>query len=278
MYANQPSNVTRCPQHRPCRLVPAAGKAFTWLCGRLLHCFLPRCCLACQAPVWADDCGLGLCPDCVACLSPWPDDGCIVCQGYPGRQLGPNGDDRGGDGFRCGACRLEPPPYDLCLAAWSYEPPLDAVLQALKFRHLQYLAEPLGRLAVLPMTDRLEHIDVVVPVPLHWHRRWARGFDQAEILGRAVAKTLRRPCRRALRRRRSTLAQSLLSKTERRRNLTGAFTLHDPEVCHRRHVLLVDDVLTTGATFESAAKILQEARPASLSVLAIARTPATDEP
>ncbi len=246
------------------------AKTAAGLLARVLHILIPRCCLACQAPVWTDHLGLGLCGGCAAGLRPWPDDGCAVCQRPLSAADTP-------PTYRCSACRLKPPPYNRCLAAWSYESPLDSVLQAYKFRGLRYLGEPLGRLAALRLGAQLENIDLVVPVPLHWHRRLARGFDQAEILSRAVAKTLRLPCQKALRRRRHTRAQSLLTKTERRQNLTGAFTLCSPAVCPGRHVLLVDDVLTTGATLETAARAIQRAKPLSLTVLSIARTPAADQ-
>jgi ComF family protein len=151
---------------------------------------------------------------------------------------------------------------------------LDAVLLAFKFRRLRYLGPPLARLAALRLREQLADIDVVVPVPLHWRRRLQRGFDQAELLARTMAQALDRPCRRALKRRRSTPAQSLLTKTDRRRNLTGAFALGAAAACHGRHVLLVDDVLTTGATVETAARVLMAAQPKALTVLTMARTPA----
>lgn len=252
------------------KALSVTAKTAQWLIRRSLHLLLPRCCLGCEAPLWADRLGLGLCPDCQDDLLPWPEDGCGVCQRpLEGAELPST--------YRCNACRLEPPPYERSLSAWSYEPPLDAVLQAFKFRRLRYLGPPLARLAALRLQEQLADIDVVVPVPLHWRRRLQRGFNQAEILADAVAQVLGRPCRRALKRQRSTPAQSLLSKTDRRRNLTGAFALSTASICHRRQVLLVDDVLTTGATVETAARVLLRAQPARLTVLTMARTPANGE-
>lgn len=268
MYASHPLNVT--------------GRILARILSRTLHFLLPHCCLACRDPVPLFDEApidqargdavssptnlppnlprLGLCPPCRSRLSPWPETPCR---------------DRGTDDA--------PSPQDACLAVWSYRDPIDSVLMALKFRRLQYLAPPLGRYAATHFAPRLTHIDGVVPVPLHWRRRWRRGFDQAELLARSVAKTLGCPLRHALRRRRATGAQSRRSRRHRETNVREAFSLKSGFVTGRgslrdqhvldQHILLVDDVMTTGATLKAAADALKPARPASVTALTMARTP-----
>lgn len=237
---------------------------------RLLHVVLPYPCLACDEPVELGTQGLGLCRSCEARLETWPDSSCVICQNpLPGAAPG--------DEPRCGPCRLRPAPFDRSLALWRYQAPIDAVLLALKFRRLRYLGKALGHQLATRLAPQLRDVEVVVPVPLHWRRRLARGYDQAELLAGSIAKSLRLACRQALRRKRHTPPQSLLQRTERQRNLTTAFTVRRPAWCRHRHVLLVDDVATTGSTLHAAAAAVRRAQPASITVVSVARTPFEDK-
>jgi ComF family protein len=112
----------------------------------------------------------------------------------------------------------------------------------------------------------------VVPVPLHWWRHWRRGFNQAEALARALARRLDLPIRRPLRRIKPTEKLAELSPTERARALRGAFRARKSPGLVGRTVLLVDDVLTTGATCGAAARALKQAGAARVVVAVIART------
>ena len=171
----------------------------------------------------------------------------------------------------CGNCRRRAPPWDSLVAAYLYLPPMVGVVRALKFGRGEHLGEPLSRALAArcaPWTDR---IDVVTPVPLQWTRLLARGYNQAEAVARPLARALALPCRPLLRRR-PRPRQALLSRAERRRNLRGAFTPRRPLAAGTR-VLLVDDVMTTGATLESAARALRRAGAASIHAAVVARTP-----
>lgn len=189
------------------------------------------------------------------------------------------------EAWLCTPCsRLRPPPFERLLAAWSYEPPIDAVVQALKYRRLDYLAEDLAVGMAQALSDdaarrgagRAGHAyRLIVPVPLHWRRRWERGFDQAFLLARGLASHIGVPCRRLLVRARFTASQTGKTAAERRQNMAGAFA------CRRRclscaegtSVLLVDDVATTGATLTAAAQVLRRSGARRITALVAALTP-----
>ncbi len=118
---------------------------------------------------------------------------------------------------------------------------------------------------------REEQLDLVVPVPMHWWRKWNRGFNQAELLARVVGRRTGIPVARALKRRRSTLSQAGLTLAQRRENLTGVFRVPARNRMEGRRVLLVDDVFTTGATASACAAALKRAGARSVVLLTLAR-------
>jgi ComF family protein len=175
--------------------------------------------------------------------------------------------------YRCGSCRQSPPAFDRLLALWSYRPPLDAVVQGLKFRRLDYLGRHLAVALIEGLGDRLSGFDAVVPVPLHWRRRLARGYNQAERIARPLANRLGLAYLPALARHRATPPQSLLGRDERLSNLRKAFRVPHPERIRGLHLLLVDDVATTGATLNATSAALKSAGAATVVALVAARTP-----
>lgn len=160
-------------------------------------------------------------------------------------------------------------------SALSYEYPVDGLVAAAKFGRQAPVARALGMLLAWHLGPPLEPPDAVVPVPLHWRREAARGFNQSEEIARAVCEargwTLRADlCRRL----RQTPEQSGLGAAERRDNLRGAFALADARAATGcRHVLLVDDVLTTGATATAVGEVFRRAGVPRLSLWTVARTP-----
>jgi len=132
------------------------------------------------------------------------------------------------------------------------------------------MERPLGELlaAALPRDER---IDAVVPVPLHWRRRWARGFNQSELLARGIARRCGVPMVRVLHRTRPTATQTGLSNTGRRHNVAGAFQVRRPQSVAGKRILLVDDVMTTGSTAAACARALRRAGAGRIVVLTVAR-------
>ena len=247
---------------------PLYGPGPRGVARTLLHLLLPASCLGCGDPLFSAA-PLGLCAPCRGKLAPVGRAACGVCSG-PLDAFEPP------PGYRCGACRERPPAFDRLLALWTYRPPLDAVIQGLKFRRLDYL----GRHLALALADGLgedldgfDNIDGVVPVPLHWRRRLARGYNQAERIASPLAARLGLPLVPALRRTRRTPPQTSLGKAERLANLRQAFRVPRPGRIRGLRLLLVDDVATTGATLDMAAAALKRAGAAAVTAVVAARTP-----
>ncbi|MEM7503696.1 MAG: ComF family protein [Pseudomonadota bacterium] len=186
---------------------------------------------------------------CPRCASPLPD-------GLPEPTL-------------CAACQQRLPPFAEAGAPLHYVFPIDAVIKAFKFNGRIDLATMLGGLLLPWLADRHDQIDAIVPVPLHRWRQARRGYNQADELAAVLARGSGLPVEHRVRRRRATRSQSELSAAERRRNVRGAFRV-DVRLDGRR-VLVVDDVMTTGATAAELASQLLRAGAASVSVLCVAR-------
>jgi ComF family protein len=169
------------------------------------------------------------------------------------------------------------------LWAADYDGPFRRLVQALKFEGIDYLARHLGSEAALRLAFALSRADIVVPVPLHWWRRYARGYNQALLLARALAQQAGLPLLpRALARRRVGRRQLGLSRAERLRALEGCYAPRAPWTPRSggrscavagRTVLLVDDVVTTGATLEACARALRRAGAREVVGCVLARTP-----
>lgn len=175
---------------------------------------------------------------------------------------------------RCGECLREPLPFARCRCAVDYGFPWDALIAGFKYHGRAELATPLARqlVAALAPADR-DGPELVVPVPLAPARLAERGYDQAWELARRVARALGRPAlATALERLDGRVPQAGLRRSERRRNLRGAFRAARPERLAGRRVALVDDVMTTGATAAEATLALQAAGASEVVVWTLART------
>ncbi|VXB14305.1 Amidophosphoribosyltransferase [Luteimonas sp. 9C] len=225
--------------------IPAPAVDGTWRrwLQTLLRGALPGRCLVCREPGAG---GLDLCPACTAAL-PWMPHACRRCA-----QPLPTGDPV------CGACLRRPPPLDTVIAAFDYGFPVDRLLPRFKF-HRDLAAGALLGACLARATVAAARPVALVPVPLHLARLRARGYDQALELARLLARHHALPLRGDLLHRvRPTAPQSRLDAKARRRNVRHAFAVRCPSEVPA-HVVLIDDVMTTGATLHAAAQALRRA-------------------
>jgi ComF family protein len=160
--------------------------------------------------------------------------------------------------------------FDAAYSFGAYEGPLRDLIHVFKYGRVHPLSVPLGRLLASAIPQD-QSFDFIVPVPLHWRRRLARGFNQSGLLAREVSRRYGLRPSRALRRSRFTPAQAGLSHAGRRRNVAGAFAVPRNVDVTGRRVLLVDDVFTTGATLTACARALKRAGARYVAVLTLAR-------
>ena len=182
----------------------------------------------------------------------------------------------------CRACRLAPPPFVRAVAYGPYEDRMKAAIHALKYDRLHAAARGLGRMlaaAIAQLAGEAPPEMLVVPVPLHRSKYAQRGFNQARslavhaltFLGNSHPEWRLRLASSTLMRLRATESQAGLTPRQRRLNVRGAFTVSDPAAVTMKHVLIVDDILTTGATARAAALALAQAGAASVWVATLAR-------
>lgn len=207
-------------------------------------------------------------PVCPACLdTPKPLDADYFCSSCrtPFRNAFPL-DEHG----RCALCRLGVRGFDAAYCFGAYEGALRELIHLFKYGGMRPLAKPLGEMLASAI-PRDQSFDCVVPVPLHWRRRLGRGFNQSELLAEAVARRYAVPVVNAARRRKATAVQAGLSNAGRRQNVAGAFEVRRRSLVAGRRVLVVDDVMTTGATASACAAALKRAGARQVAVLTLAR-------
>jgi ComF family protein len=229
--------------------------------------FLPPVCPACVRRLLPGE--YGLCADCLERLEVPQPPLCATCGKPRPIRKGPD---------RCESCAdLAGDGFDTARAAFLYVTPLVDVIHHLKYHRYEEIAEFLGRWLFLFWKDKWKEageVDVIVPVPLHPRRLWRRGFNQSEslagVLSRLSGTDMATSC---LKRVRSTKSQTRLDSRQRIRNVAGAFKVVYPPAIENRRILLVDDVLTTGATLWSASGTLKRSGASSVMALTLARTP-----
>ncbi len=159
------------------------------------------------------------------------------------------------------------------MAPYLYRQPLDAVVRHLKYHRLAYLGRHLAILIASAAGSELAAADLITAVPLHWRRQLARGFNQAFEIAHPLARFLQLEVRRTLRRTRATRPQAELSRARRRPNPIGAFQARGNARLAGLTVLLVDDVMTTGATLHAAATALKAVGARRVVAVVAGRTP-----
>ena len=231
----------------------------------------PPVCLLCGRFLWNDpvlvmDKRIDFCKECYGSFKWIMGPVCPSCgRPYP--------EDSGPDHL-CEDCILRPPFYDLITAPFIFEGPLMDAVHRLKYSGKSHFAKSLGPLLASFVRENLyfPETPVIMPVPLHPKRLRERGFNQSLLLARCVAKQLEAELDYlSLSRVKFTTPQTTLSRQERLKNLHRAFFLQRPEVVRGRIVVLVDDVATTGTTFNECAKVLKKAGAAEVLCVALAR-------
>jgi ComF family protein len=232
--------------------------------GRMLDLVLPPRCLSCGAAVESQG---RLCADCWRSLTFLGAPQCRVC-GYPLPHAQP-------EAPLCGRCAVEPPAYDRARAALRYDEGARGLILAFKHADRTDTAPAFGRWLVRAGAELLAEAELIVPVPLHRWRLLKRGYNQAAVLAQALARETGLPLLPdLLQRHRATPSQQTLSARARLANVTaGAFR---PHPWHRRRaagrrVVLVDDVLTTGATVGACARVLRQMGAVQVDVLTLSR-------
>jgi ComF family protein len=256
-----PSGSTSATSQPPTASRPDPRSILRALADSLVSVLIAPGCAACERPLEYPTRG-PVCSNCWSAIIPLTPPLCRQC----GDPL-PSWRVISLDAARCPRCRRREPPLSSARAIGTYDGALRAIVHALKYGKRPSIAGPLARLMAANAGDLLAEVDLVVPVPLHWRRRRARGFNQAEELARHLGFG----STNALRRTRATPSQTDLPAARRHANVKDAFALR------RRHrvagltVLLVDDVSTTGATLNACAGVLRRAGARDVRALTAAR-------
>jgi ComF family protein len=239
-----------------------AQGAWTHAARLVLDIALPTLCVSCREPVD----GEGVCADCWAKLS-------FIAPPFCPRLGIPFVYDPGPELLSMEAI-ANPPAYQRARAAVRYDDVARTLVHALKYQDRTDLAPAIGRWMARAGKELLSDADVLVPVPLHWRRGWSRRYNQSGALARVISRQSGvMLASDALRRVRRTEQQVGLSRAQRATNVQGAFKVAPDRAAEvqGRRVILVDDVLTSGATVDACARALLRAKAAQVDVLVFAR-------
>lgn len=246
-------------------LATIAARPARWL-GRLVDILLPPRCIQCARTVEING---TLCAECWRGIT-FLGEPCCACCGLPFPY-------DAGSGALCAGCIAQPPRFDRARSVFTYDDHSRRLVLALKHADRLHGVPAFGQWLARAGAPLLDDADLLVPVPLHWTRLWRRRYNQSALLARAVANAL--PARRnALRvapdllyRKRRTPIQGHKSRLQRAENVRGAFALRRAATAIGLRIVLIDDVLTSGATVEECARILKRAGAARVDVLTLAR-------
>ncbi|MBN2994141.1 ComF family protein [Pseudomonas cedrina subsp. fulgida] len=221
-------------------------------------------CLICDEPTESAHCVCNVCET----ELPWLLEHCDVCA-LPLPM----------EGLTCGQCQKRPPAFKQAVAPWTYSFPIDSLISRFKHQARWPFGQMLARLLAQHLQHRFDNTelprpDCLLPVPMARQRLRERGYNQAAMLARWLSSDLGIACdEHLLLRPQETVAQQALDAQTRKRNLLGAFALAPDAQVRGRHFALVDDVLTTGATAHSLARLLIDAGAQRVDVYCLARTP-----
>lgn len=233
----------------------------------ILDLVYPRHCFACQRSI-QDTKEIYLCSECRKQIKYINSTNiCLKCGEYLGPYIGVK--------ESCRSCQTARLRFNRAIGSTRYDGPVRELILRFKYGRQSLLARPLAELLknrLKQETEVLDKIDLVMPVPLHRSKLRARGFNQAELLAREIVRTFKMLLvKDNLVHLKPTSVQAGLSRAERLRNLEGAFHLKRPDELKGKRVLLIDDVLTTGATASEITRILKAAGAKAVYVAVVAR-------
>ena len=246
-------------------LASATAIPARWL-GRLVDILLPPRCIQCARTVEING---TLCAECWRGVT-FLGEPCCACCGLPFPY-------DAGLGALCAGCIAQQPKFDRARSVFAYDDHSRRLVLSLKHGDRLHGVPAFGQWLARAGAPLLEDAELLVPVPLHWTRLWRRRYNQSALLANAIAAAL--PARvdaplvvpDLLYRKRRTPSQGHRSRLQRAENVHGAFALRRPAAVTGRRIVLVDDVLTSGATVEECARILRRAGAARIDVLTLAR-------
>lgn len=232
----------------------------------LLDVLYPRHCFACDKSLHEEK-NTYVCESCLEIIEATEAKRCIKC----GLKSGP-GITSSSKG--CPECKNANLGFEKSLFVSDNIEPMRTLIHQFKYKKHMCLAAPLGSLLVNLLHQKtIGKIDAVVPVPLHWKKKQERGFNQSELMAKEISKKLSIPIyTNNLFRDKNTLSQTQLSRTQRQKNVKGAFKVKNSEIFYQKNILLVDDVLTTGMTASECAKSLENAGTSKVFLIALARS------
>jgi len=239
-------------------------KAALWQVADLL--FPSRCALCGMTDHAAANGGNAYCPDCIEKLSPAAINRCHRCAA----EIGPYASSDDG----CTHCRKRKFRFDSVVCLGMYEGSLRQALLGAKWSFSAVRMRSLGALLATARSAEIasQQYDRIVPIPQHWRQRLVRNFNPAWIIANELADRYDLPCDvRLLKKSQQTRPQKRVSVGQRFENQSGSLRLQDPQVVHGERILIVDDVLTTGATCSEAARVLKAAGAKTCNVAVLAR-------
>lgn len=236
---------------------------------RILELFFPEkhICFMCED--YGKDISENLCSICKEKLVFIKMNSCSIC----GRKI--EHDEQAESIIKCKECIRSPHYYTKSVSPLSYERDIKQAIYNFKYNDRQHMHSLFARLMIESILENdLQHLDIVVPVPLYKDREKKRGFNQAELLAKYISVHLKLEFdSKNLTREIKTRAQNKLDRGQRKRNISGVFDLKDKQIFLHKKILLIDDIYTTGSTVDECSKLLLEHGASQVFVSTLAITP-----